>query len=85
MSFKKRVVFDGVLGTFFILFFQGVCGQVVVPDVLGRDTQKFGMRHAKEFVDVGGISGADFHGSVDIGIPVRITVGEDIYRQITGF
>ena len=78
VMFDEGVVFEGVAGTFDVLFFEGMGGvhEVVVEDVLGGDPEVMGLGDAEVAVDVGGLTGTNFKGAVDVAVTVGIAVGK---------
>jgi hypothetical protein len=77
----ERIVLESVVGALYVHVLQGMARQLVLDDVLERDAQKAGMRHAEKFVQVSGVAGADLERPVNVEVPVGIAVGKDLHGQ----
>ena len=82
VSLEERVVLQRVLGPLDVHLLQGVCGQIVVLDVLRRDAEERDVRHTKELVYVGGVARADLQRAIDVGDAVRVAIDEGVDRQL---
>ncbi len=77
----ERIVFDGVPRPLDVHILQRMRRQLVVDDILRRDSEKPGLGDAEKFIQMRGISGSDFQCPIDIRDPVRISVHKDIDRD----
>src|SRR5678816_1051101 len=79
---EERIVLDGVAGALDVNVLERMGGQLVIDDVLRRDAQKCRLRHAEELIQVRRVAGSDLQSAVDVGYPVRVSVHEDVDRDL---
>jgi len=66
VTLEERVVLERVLGSLDVDFLQGVGGELVINDVLGRDAQEARFWNAEELREMRRVPRADLEGAVDV-------------------